>query len=863
MPGATKLEEQLPIVQVLHCNINVITFLPHCGKLLLISAYCSAVKEIGFLLNGQEEGLFTTLTINLCADSLEESRNQVNKSERGKERLCNGNSAALLLNNAIVAFLNCMCLISGYAIPAIKAAILIQRWFRSYMARLEMRRRYALSIFQSIEYAEEQAQLQLSNFFTFMLDHFAQANENDPDMSSHFYSTTMDHDIEGSDLAMIEYQRTHLHARYVLQLLHETRKVLQQMPNITQVSTSYAKEITICGDLHGKLDDLLLIFYKPPVPLLLLQRVVDSLEQIGEACGGLQVGGEDGIPLNIGSKPVSSRTLHSVSLTASVTDLLMQSGSATKEHSTAQLPEQAGGGTVQSCANGLPSEENPYIFNGDFVDRGKNSTEILIILFAFLLVYPNHLHLNRGNHEDHIMNLRYGFTKEVMKKYRSYGKTILHLLQDVFSWLPLATLIDGKVLILHGGISDSTDLNFLKVFQRNKLKSVVRPRKSNAETRKASLIKDTSHLMEAKECHSEQHKSSKEPRTTSASSKRRPHSLDLDNAEEHVGGICDTNSSNSLGEMQHLKLGSVTTSCRSSELTTEEWKQVMDILWSDPRHQHGCTPNKLRGGGCYFGPDVTTRLLKRYNLKMIIRSHECKQEGYEISHNGKVITIFSASNYYEEGSNRGAYIKLNPDLIPRFVQVSKSTRKQTLHQRVTAIELSALKCLREKVFAHKSELIAAFRQYDPNCTGRISVSEWASAIESVLQLDLPWRTLRSRLVYLAQDGSVEYLSSFDDLEIKLPIKEVQPFLVETLCRYKTDLEIIFNLIDRDHSGLISIDEFRQTWKLFNLHLRIDTDDESIDNLARNIDFNKDGSIDFNEFLEAFHVVHKFENRHSD
>uniref|UniRef100_A0A8D2J7K6 Serine/threonine-protein phosphatase n=1 Tax=Varanus komodoensis TaxID=61221 RepID=A0A8D2J7K6_VARKO len=596
----------------------------------------------------------------------------------------------------------------------IKAAILIQRWFRSYMARLEMRRRYALSIFQSIEYAEEQAQLQLSNFFTFMLDHFAQ----------------------GSDLAMIEYQRTvevpdsyygprlcfpltvadtdlllqafkhrqHLHARYVLQLLHETRKVLQQMPNITQVSTSYAKEITICGDLHGKLDDLLLIFYK----------------------------------------------------------------------------------------NGLPSEENPYIFNGDFVDRGKNSTEILIILFAFLLVYPNHLHLNRGNHEDHIMNLRYGFTKEVMKKYRSYGKTILHLLQDVFSWLPLATLIDGKVLILHGGISDSTDLNFLKVFQRNKVK-------------------------------------------------------------------CYTHKVLFLFKMQHLKLGSVTTSCRSSELTTEEWKQVMDILWSDPRHQHGCTPNKLRGGGCYFGPDVTTRLLKRYNLKMIIRSHECKQEGYEISHNGKVITIFSASNYYEEGSNRGAYIKLNPDLIPRFVQVSKSTRKQT----VTAIELSALKCLREKVFAHKSELIAAFRQYDPNCTGRISVSEWASAIESVLQLDLPWRTLRSRLVYLAQDGSVEYLSSFDDLEIKLPIKEVQPFLVETLCRYKTDLEIIFNLIDRDHSGLISIDEFRQTWKLFNLHLRIDTDDESIDNLARNIDFNKDGSIDFNEFLEAFHVVHKFENRHSD
>ncbi|KAL8190297.1 UNVERIFIED_CONTAM: hypothetical protein K2H54_047726 [Gekko kuhli] len=135
-------------------------------------------------------------------------------------------------------------------------------------------------------------------------------------------------------------------------------------------------------------------------------------------------------------------------------------------------------------------------------------------------------------------------------------------------------------------------------------------------------------------------------------------------------------------------------------------------------------------------------------------------------------------------------------------------------------------------------------------------------MESVLHLDLPWRTLRSRLVRLAKDGNVEYLSSFDALEIKLPIKEVQPSLVETLCRYKADLEIIFNMIDKDHSGLISIDEFRQTWKLFNLHLKIDVDDESIDSLARSIDFNKDGNIDFNEFLEAFHLVHKFESRNN-
>ncbi|NWU06544.1 PPE1 phosphatase, partial [Cephalopterus ornatus] len=121
-----------------------------------------------------------------------------------------------------------------------------------------------------------------------------------------------------------------LHPHYVLQLLCETRRVLKLMPNITYLSTSYSKVITICGDLHGNLDDLLLIFYK----------------------------------------------------------------------------------------NGLPSGQNRYVFNGDYVDRGKKSMEILIILFAFFLIYPNNICLNRGNHEDYIMNMRYGFTKEVSNKYK-------------------------------------------------------------------------------------------------------------------------------------------------------------------------------------------------------------------------------------------------------------------------------------------------------------------------------------------------------------------------------------------------------------------------------------------------------------
>lgn len=47
--------------------------------------------------------------------------------------------------------------------------------------------------------------------------------------------------------------------------------------------------------------------------------------------------------------------------------------------------------------HGLPSQKNPYLFNGDFVDRGMQGIEILMTLFAFKIACPNSIFLNRGN----------------------------------------------------------------------------------------------------------------------------------------------------------------------------------------------------------------------------------------------------------------------------------------------------------------------------------------------------------------------------------------------------------------------------------------------------------------------------------
>jgi serine/threonine-protein phosphatase with EF-hand domain len=87
----------------------------------------------------------------------------------------------------------------------------------------------------------------------------------------------------------------------------------------------------------------------------------------------------------------------------------------------------------------------------------------------------------------------------------------------------------------------------------------------------------------------------------------------------------------------------------------------------------------------------------------------------------KVLTIFSASNYYEEGSNKGAYVKLHgSDLEYQLVQYMSSkvtSRRVTFAQRVTKVESSAIVNLREKILGSKTELLEEFLKLDTEKTG--------------------------------------------------------------------------------------------------------------------------------------------------
>ncbi|CAP25254.2 Protein CBG04580 [Caenorhabditis briggsae] len=94
-----------------------------------------------------------------------------------------------------------------------------------------------------------------------------------------------------------------------------------------------------------------------------------------------------------------------------------------------------------------------YVFLGDYVDRGRQGLETVMLLMAFHCLYPDHLFMCRGNHEDYNTTLTYGFYDECKMKYGEKGPLAwLHII-NAFNHLPLAALIFGKVLCMHGGIS--------------------------------------------------------------------------------------------------------------------------------------------------------------------------------------------------------------------------------------------------------------------------------------------------------------------------------------------------------------------------------------------------------------------------
>ena len=96
---------------------------------------------------------------------------------------------------------------------------------------------------------------------------------------------------------------------------------------------------------------------------------------------------------------------------------------------------------------GYPGEYN-YLFLGDYVDRGKQSLETICLLLCYKIKFPEKVTLLRGNSS--VTNRIYGFYDECKRRY---NVKLWKAFTDLFNYLPVAALIDDKILCMHGGLS--------------------------------------------------------------------------------------------------------------------------------------------------------------------------------------------------------------------------------------------------------------------------------------------------------------------------------------------------------------------------------------------------------------------------
>ncbi|KAF9270198.1 phosphoprotein phosphatase PPZ [Marasmius fiardii PR-910] len=112
---------------------------------------------------------------------------------------------------------------------------------------------------------------------------------------------------------------------------------------------------------------------------------------------------------------------------------------------------------------GFPPAAN-YLFLGDYVDRGKQSLETILLLLCYKIKFPENFFLLRGNHECANVTRVYGFYDEC--KRRSNIKTWKTFI-DVFNCLPIAAIVASKIFCVHGGLSPSLhSMDDIKRIQR-------------------------------------------------------------------------------------------------------------------------------------------------------------------------------------------------------------------------------------------------------------------------------------------------------------------------------------------------------------------------------------------------------------
>lgn len=218
-----------------------------------------------------------------------------------------------------------------------------------------------------------------------------------------------------------------------------------------------------------------------------------------------------------------------------------------------------------------------YLFLGDYVDRGAYSVQVITLLTCLKVRYPESIFLLRGNHECRQISSVYGFLAECQSRYK--GIDVWKQFTDMFDHLPIAALIDEKILAIHGGLSPSV-----------------------------------------------------------------------------------------------VSIDQIRAMDRFDELPYKG--PLSDIVWSDPSSSREGFWKSDRGSGYLFGRDVVEKFVESNKLKIIVRSHQLCQDGYQVLFDGKMITVWSAPNYCYRMGNKAAILAIEKGCKYDFMMFNASKENE-------------------------------------------------------------------------------------------------------------------------------------------------------------------------------------------
>ncbi|CAK4079828.1 unnamed protein product [Aphanomyces euteiches] len=431
---------------------------------------------------------------------------------------------------------------------------------------------------------------------------------------------------------------------------------------------------------------------------------------------------------------------------------------------------------------GVPSKTLWYLFNGDFVDRGLHGVEVICTLLAYSLLYPQFVFLNRGNHEASVLNRVFGFNEELKKKYPDFPN-LFDKFEAVFNRLPLCTLIQDSVLVVHGGLPCEPNVT----------------------------LKD-------------------------------------------------------IQAIDHLR------EIPTNRLESREDQIFSELMWNDPQPMDGKTASK-RGCGFECGPDITRHFCALNNLRLVIRSHESHEEGFEVMHDGLILSVFSASSYCGFQTNKGAYVVLTDELKPYVVQfhsqaLQKFTSTRNWRTQANRFEERTLWSLRELIGKKHSELGAYFHTKPP----QVSRLELKQGLVKVLGIPLYFLLYFHQLLPKNQ-RLVDTTKFLKANQLVLPTDH--RWVDSTMQRIwsamqETNVTKAFDYFDRSRKGRISFEDLKATLRVLGLmkpelppsspplapvlsqeDMAAFVNDQMAFELMHRWDTNQDGIVDMQEFQLAF------------